>query len=120
MRSQELPAVEVGQRLTRPAYAGNSNRSVAGSKGARASGDPARGIYIILKCSYQEVQPQLRLRIPIAFAAVILLASSIFYFMKALEARGAAAFGLANALGLLVVFFGVVAAAVILRRASPT
>lgn len=61
----------------------------------------------------------MKLWIPIAFAAVIVLAYVLFFVMSEFETQGASSFGMANTVGLLVVFVGVIAAGVLLRRASP-
>ncbi len=61
----------------------------------------------------------MRVWVPIAFAAVTLLAYSLFYLMGSLEAQGASSFGMANTVGLIVVFVGAIAAGILLRRASP-
>jgi hypothetical protein len=42
-----------------------------------------------------------------------------FYQLTVLEAQGAASVGLANVAGLMMVFVGIVAAGLVLRRASP-
>ncbi len=57
--------------------------------------------------------------IPFTLGCVIVVAYAYLYQLTLLEAQGSAAIGMANLAGLLVVFVGVVAAALILRRASP-
>ena len=57
--------------------------------------------------------------IPVAVVAVIILAYAFFYAMSSTEAQGATSLGLANSVGLVAVLVGVVAAGLLLRRASP-
>jgi hypothetical protein len=63
--------------------------------------------------------PRLKLWVPLALAAVIGFAYFFFYILSSLETQGTTAFTLANSVGLAVVFLGVVAAGLVLRRASP-
>ncbi|MDV3277308.1 MAG: hypothetical protein LYZ69_02430 [Nitrososphaerales archaeon] len=61
----------------------------------------------------------MRLWIPLAMVAVIVVAYAFFYVLGSLEQQGATSFGLANTVGLLAVVIGVIAAGMILRRATP-
>jgi high-affinity Fe2+/Pb2+ permease len=57
--------------------------------------------------------------IPVAFLLVLALALGFFYFEPGLDSQGDSSFELINTVGLLVVAIGVIAAGLILRRASP-
>jgi hypothetical protein len=57
--------------------------------------------------------------IPISVAAVIVLAYAFFYAISSTETEGATSLGLANSVGLVAVLVGVIAAGLLLRRASP-
>ena len=61
----------------------------------------------------------MRLWVPVTLGCVIVAAYAYFYQLTALEAQGAASVGMANLVGLLIVFVGIVAAGLILRRATP-
>jgi hypothetical protein len=61
----------------------------------------------------------MRLWVPLAVVALIAFAYAFFYFLNSTEAKGASSFGLANTVGLLAVFLGLIAAGIILRRAKP-
>ncbi len=61
----------------------------------------------------------MKLWVPLVLGGVILGAYAFFYELTGIEAQGAAAMGFANAAGLALVFFGIIAAGLILRRASP-
>jgi len=61
----------------------------------------------------------MKLWIPVAVAAVLILAYVFFYAMSSTEAQGATSLGVANFVGLVAVVVGVVAAGLLLRRASP-
>ncbi len=56
---------------------------------------------------------------PVTLAGVLVLAYAFFYILSSYETQGAASLGLVNSIGLAVVFVGLIAAGVILRRASP-
>lgn len=60
----------------------------------------------------------MRLWIPIAFAAITLLAYSLFYIMGSHEEQGATSFAMVNGAGLAAVLIGVLAAGIILRRSA--
>ncbi len=61
----------------------------------------------------------LKLWVPIALAGLIAFAYGFFYFISSVESQGASSFGLANSVGLAGVFIGLIAAGLLLRRASP-
>ena len=61
----------------------------------------------------------MKLWIPIAVVAVLVLAYALFYTMSSTGTQGATSLGLANSVGLVAVLVGVVAAGLLLRRASP-
>ncbi|MDA4121413.1 MAG: hypothetical protein OK404_03290 [Thaumarchaeota archaeon] len=61
----------------------------------------------------------MKLWIPIAMAGLIGFAYAFFYFMTSVETQGASSFGLANSVGLAGVVVGLIAAGLVLRRASP-
>jgi len=60
----------------------------------------------------------LRLWIPLVLACVLALSYAYLYQLTALEAQRASSVGLANFAGLTLVFVGVIAAGLILRRAN--
>ncbi len=60
----------------------------------------------------------MRARVPIALAAIILLAYSLFYLATSLEGQGATSFAVVNGAGLAAVLIGVLAAGIILRRSA--
>ncbi|MDV3244742.1 MAG: hypothetical protein LYZ66_06185 [Nitrososphaerales archaeon] len=60
----------------------------------------------------------MRIWVPVAFIAIVVLAYSLFYIMGSLEEQGASSFGIANTVGLVVVTFGVIAAGILLRRST--
>jgi len=62
---------------------------------------------------------RLKLWIPIAVGAVIIIAYTFFYTLSVTEPQGATSFDLTNSVGLVVVLLGVVAAGFVIRRASP-
>ena len=57
--------------------------------------------------------------IPVALGGLIVGAYAVFYTMSSSEAVGATSIGLANSVGLLVVFIGLIAAGLLMRRATP-
>lgn len=61
----------------------------------------------------------MKLWIPVSVLAVLVLAYAFFYAMSSTETEGATSLGLANSVGLIAVLIGVVAAGLLLRRASP-
>jgi lipopolysaccharide export LptBFGC system permease protein LptF len=62
----------------------------------------------------------LRLWIPIAIAATAVVVCVFYYFvLDVLEEQGASGFSIVNAVGLVVVIFGLIAAGIMLRRTSP-
>jgi hypothetical protein len=61
----------------------------------------------------------MKLWIPVAVGALIVIAYAFFYALSATEPQGATSFDLTNAVGLVVVLVGVVAAGFVIRRASP-
>jgi uncharacterized membrane protein len=61
----------------------------------------------------------MKLWIPVAVAAVIVVAYTFFYTLSITEPQGATSFDLTNSVGLIVVLVGVIAAGLVIRRASP-
>ncbi len=61
----------------------------------------------------------MNLWIPLALGGLIFLAYAFFYALSEAEAQGASSVGLANSVGLIAVFVGLIAAGIILRRATP-
>ncbi len=64
-------------------------------------------------------EKRMKFWVPVVLVGVIVLAYAFFYVLSSTESQGATSFGLANSVGLAVVFVGLVAAGVILRRATP-
>lgn len=62
----------------------------------------------------------MRLWVPVAFAGIVALAYLLFYVLDSLEGQGTNAFGLANAIGLVTVVVGIIAAGAVLRRTART
>ena len=60
----------------------------------------------------------MKLWIPVAVGAVIVIAYFFFYALGATEPQGATSFDLANSVGLIVVIVGVIAAGLVIRRSS--
>jgi hypothetical protein len=60
----------------------------------------------------------LKLWVPVAFAAIVVLAYLLFFVLDSMESQGQSALGLANVVGLVTVVVGTVAAGLILRRTS--
>jgi len=63
---------------------------------------------------------RVKLWIPIALAAVIIIAYTFFYTLSVTEPQGASSFDLTNSVGLVVVLVGVIAAGFVIRRANPS
>jgi hypothetical protein len=61
----------------------------------------------------------LRLWIPVAFIIFVLVALVLYNLLGAYQKQGGLTLEVVNELGLVVVVLGVVAAGIILRRASP-
>jgi uncharacterized membrane protein len=61
----------------------------------------------------------MKLWIPVAMGAVIVIAYTFFYTLSVTEPQGATSFDLTNSVGLVVVLVGVIAAGFVIRRASP-
>jgi len=61
----------------------------------------------------------MKLWVPIAVGAVIILAYTFFYTLSVTESQGDASFNLTNSVGLIVVLVGVIAAGFVIRRANP-
>ena len=59
-----------------------------------------------------------KLGIPMAVGALVILAYAFFYALSATESEGATSFSIANSVGLVVVFVGVIAAGFVIRRAN--
>jgi uncharacterized membrane protein len=62
----------------------------------------------------------MKLWIPIAVGAVIIIAYAFFYVLSVTEPQGAMSFDLTNSVGLVVVLVGVIAAGFVIRRANPS
>jgi hypothetical protein len=61
----------------------------------------------------------MKLWLPIAGAALFVVAYVYFYELSAAEAQGSASIGLANVAGLVAVVVGLVAAGMVMRRGPP-
>jgi hypothetical protein len=61
----------------------------------------------------------MKLWIPVAVGALVVIAYALFYVVSLSEAEGATSIGIANAVGLVAVVVGLIAAGFILRRAAP-
>ncbi|MDA4125818.1 MAG: hypothetical protein OK452_01250 [Thaumarchaeota archaeon] len=61
----------------------------------------------------------MKLWVPVALGGLIAIAYAFFYELSLAETQGAASFSLANSVGIVAVFVGLIAAGVILRRATP-
>jgi len=61
----------------------------------------------------------LRLWLPIAGVALLVIAYAYFYELSSVEAQGSASIGIANVVGLVVVVVGLVVAGVLFRRRAP-
>ena len=62
---------------------------------------------------------RMKLWIPVALGAVIIIAYTFFYTLSVTEPQGATSFDLTNSVGLIVVLVGVIAAGLVIRRANP-
>ncbi len=60
-----------------------------------------------------------KLWIPVAVGGLIVGAYALFYALSASEPEGASSIGLANSVGLVAVFIGLIAAGLLMRRAAP-
>jgi len=54
--------------------------------------------------------------VPVALGGMVILAYGLFYLLGTFESQGVSSFGIANMVGLVAVFVGVIGAAVIMRR----
>ena len=61
----------------------------------------------------------MKLWIPVALGGLIVGAYAFIYALGSSETEGAAYIGLANSVGLMVVFVGLIVAGLIMRRATP-
>jgi hypothetical protein len=61
----------------------------------------------------------MKLWIPVALGGLVVGAYAFLYALSSSQTEGAASIGLANSVGLVAVFVGLVAAGLILRRATP-
>lgn len=61
----------------------------------------------------------MRLRVAFALVGVLGFAYALFFVLSSMEGQGASSFGLANEVGLVAVFFGLIAAGFLFRRARP-
>ncbi len=61
----------------------------------------------------------MKLWIPVAVGGLIVGAYAFFYFLSSAEIESASSVGLANSVGLVAVFFGLIVAGLMLRRAVP-
>lgn len=62
----------------------------------------------------------MKLWIPVAVCAVIVIAYAFFYALGATEPQGATSYDITNSVGLIVVIVGVVAAGLVIRRSNTT
>ena len=61
----------------------------------------------------------MKLWVPVALGCLVAIAYLFFYELSLSDAQGVASFGLANSVGIIAVFVGLIAAVFILRRAIP-
>jgi uncharacterized membrane protein YidH (DUF202 family) len=61
----------------------------------------------------------LKLWVPVAVVGLIVIALAYYYAIGATESQGASSYSLANFVGLILVVVGVVAAGLVMRRATP-
>lgn len=61
----------------------------------------------------------MKLWVPVAVGALIVVAYTFFYTLSVTESQGATSFNLTNSVGLVVVLVGVIAAGFVIRRANP-
>jgi hypothetical protein len=61
----------------------------------------------------------LKLWVPVAAVALLLVAYAYFYELSATEAQGSASIGLANVVGLAAVIVGLIVAGMVFRRGTP-
>ncbi|HZW85071.1 MAG TPA: hypothetical protein VFE91_04120 [Nitrososphaerales archaeon] len=57
--------------------------------------------------------------IPIAIIVLLVVVYGLFYFITATENRGAMSIGVLNLVGLITVIAGLLAAVLVMRRATP-
>ena len=62
----------------------------------------------------------MKLWVPVALAAVVVVAYTLFYLLSVPDRAGTTSIGVVNMIGLASVVIGVVAAGFILRRSTPT
>ena len=62
----------------------------------------------------------MRLWLPLACVALLVVAYVYFYELGAVESQGSASIGLANAVGLAAVIVGLIAAGMLFRRKAPS
>jgi hypothetical protein len=62
----------------------------------------------------------MKLWIPIAVGALVVLTYAFFYALSVTEPQGGTSFDLTNSVGLVVVLVGVIAAGFVIRRANPS
>ena len=61
----------------------------------------------------------MKLWVPVAVGALIVVAYTFFYTLSVTESQGATSFNLTNSVGLVVVLVGVIAAGFVIKRANP-
>ncbi len=61
----------------------------------------------------------MKLWVPVALGGLIVFAYAFFYVLSSVETQGATSIGLANSVGLVAVFIGLIAAGLLFRRATP-
>jgi len=61
----------------------------------------------------------MRLRVPVALVFVALVVCAYLYWLASSASQAASSVGIANLAGLVLVFAGILAAGLVLRRASP-
>ena len=62
---------------------------------------------------------RLRLWLPLAGVALLVIAYAYFYALSAVESQGSASIGLANVVGLMAVIVGLIVAGMLFRRRAP-
>lgn len=86
----------------------------------RRNGPPGELTFLCSAGDGTEDLSSLRLWVPIAIAATAVVVCVFYYYvLGALEQQGSSAFSIVNAVGLVVVIFGLIAAGIMLRRTTP-
>ncbi len=61
----------------------------------------------------------MKLWVPVALGGLIVFAYAFFYVLSSVDTQGATSIELANSVGLVAVFIGLIAAGLLFRRATP-